>query len=206
MDKTLLQITEKYLELINNHHTCNSVNLEILFLWAYKKIPIKHTISRGQLESVETIIEGKEVFEKNVYFDSREFIGSLKDQKEYIDLLKILRFGTITVLMEDAIICIEFKDNTHIESNTIWVYSDNKEVALKYEKLVNWIDNSATRIPYNILFFSFNGELEEHCLESDKHEIDIDSNYNYDLPLPQIREFIESSTPGLMIFNGEPGT
>lgn len=87
------------------------------------------------------------------------------------------------------------------------VYTDNIEVSFNIIK--NWIEKveHKSNVEFGISAVDVSNSLYTTWYEYSNHEIDINKNYNEDLPYDRICELIEKEdSPELMLFYGDPGT
>lgn len=213
MERSLLEITEKYLELISKGNP--RYVLERLYLWEYGFSPCKYYLSRGKISSTLINLTNKEELEDPKYttneYDIQELFKSLRKSKNYIGVLDTpyddgTNSDDYIIIMKDAIIRIGaiLFPNISKYGKELWIYTHKDPN--DYAGLVKWKLENPNNLYFYFLSQTPSGKLIEKKMELPKMEIDIEKNYNSDLPLSGIREFIESSTPGLVIFNGEPGT
>ena len=208
--KTLLETTEKYLDLIS--HPKESNHLERLFLWLYDKVPQTLNINgdngiriwtRHLQESKRNIFLTKE---GSYLYSSKDYHNTLCKNQDYVYTLQTMYHdGSTVIVMKDALILLpNYEEEDFYLFNII---AENIDVAKKYAELVNWKkNNAAEQIRFGYLLLTSSGRINERHLKSPKPVVDLSRNYNSDLPITGIEKFITSSKPGLMIFNGEPGT
>ena len=72
-----------------------------------------------------------------------------------------------------------------------------------YQEAIVWMDNT---IPtYSYLVEGKRGFIER-TMELKPIKVDLKKNYNDDLPLNEIMNFMKNDNPGIIMLNGEPGT
>lgn len=113
----------------------------------------------------------------------------------------VLEYGPTTALMvmEDAVVIIR-KGN---KSAITVVCADIQTAKRIYQEAIVWMDNT---IPtYSYLVEGKRGFIER-TMELKPIKVDLEKNYNDDLPLNEIMNFMKNDNPGIIMLNGEPGT
>lgn len=203
---------EKYLELIDKKDPRYA--LEKLYLFEYGRVPqIYYIRGKESINSTITELTGNyKSPEGEQRYNIKNLFRKLMESEKYIGVLEtpycIANRADYVVLMKDAIIELDstlFPDiSDYGKDLKIYTHENPKE----YTDLVEWevYTENQKELNFSFLTQTISGGLKERKMKIIKMEIDIEKNYNSDLPLSEIKDFIESSLAGLMIFNGQPGT
>lgn len=146
--------------------------------------------------------EYSEEDEPNYYtFDSVQFHQTLCNLAEhYKDSAYIIRGETYPIIIRDRQFI--FWSNYY---HTIYILQNEQFISEELKSLV--IDK---RNDEDHCYFSYvtstNTGFSETTLECKKQNIDLEMNYNDDLPHEKIVEFLKSKNSGLVLLHGEPGT
>lgn len=108
-----------------------------------------------------------------------------------------------------------FRGRSRIYSlDAIDILTDNEESKKMLEEtvmeaLVEGVfenEETSNKVKYQWLKYHNTAGLLTDTLEFDKVEVDLDKNYNDDLPYDRIKELLASDSSELILFNGKPGT
>lgn len=206
MNKTELDILNKLIEIMSRPCDTFSYGPEELFIYIYDRIPKRYQISEGVVhvypyKNLLTIGEGK-------FFDVEVFLELIKKSSKYKFMVP-LKFHDFTIfVMKDMIILVRldcyFVGHDLDQSDIIVITKDINLVLEDLKEFIVWRPFEDTTIKFR--YINVNRGIDYIPLTAPKIDVDLEKNYNSDLPLGRIKKFIESSTPGLVIFNGEPGT
>lgn len=108
------------------------------------------------------------------------------------------------VMMKDGIVYLPLQTRL---SYDVCICTDSREIARKYGEMPDWMEEEEVRRDIKFSYLSLGmGKIIVKELEAPKIEINLEENYNSDLPVQEISKFIMDTKPGLMILNGELGT
>lgn len=130
----------------------------------------------------------------------RNIIEYLKSKN--IPFIKRINYGSIYVVLEDMLIYSSgFYSNM---TNTIYFVSDKIEIP-------DWVCECAEfytpnkKNTFKYVVHTQRGFTTTY-MDIKKMDVNLEENYNDDLPYEQIEAFINSNEAGISIFHGEPGT
>lgn len=138
---------------------------------------------------------------------------AIEFEKINTDIIKVFCFSCCEwlILYEDDkcsfLINIVTSEDDVVADFWIDVYTNNIEEAFKI--ISNWCEpiEHKSNIEFGITAVDNSGSLYTTWYDYSDHEIDIEKNYNDDLPYDKMCELIESEDkPELMLFYGDPGT
>ena len=86
------------------------------------------------------------------------------------------------------------------------IYTNNIDMAFKLINKLFVIGEKEQRIEFGIAAIDQSNSIYTTWYEYPRTEIDIDKNYNDDIPYEEMCDIIEEENSSLMIFYGEPGT
>lgn len=162
----------------------------------------KYEVSgKGTRNYEEKMIDENLEFNKTCkYEDLRKVV----EEKKPIVTLNSPNNSEIYHFFQDAIVLMRVGN-----SLLYWfaIYTHKREIAEKWQKAVVWSEEEK-RESNNYCYANISGytKIVLKSLKFQKFETDIKKNYNDDLPITQIVDFLKNDDSGLILLHGEPGT
>lgn len=141
--------------------------------------------------------EGKESEEESPYFDMDPYRTMIAIEEAYKDTMYSIRVFDSRLLIGDHLLL------TCDDDSLYGCYSE-KFFPKEFEQYIVKSTEEGTR-SMSYVTSSGNG-FNTMSMDVNKTECDLEANYNDDLPIDTIKEFIESPDAGLVIMYGKPGT
>lgn len=140
--------------------------------------------------------ESKETYEAQIKLIREEL------EKENPILILEANYYTLVYIFENYIVALNIYDKT---TCCFDVYTDDEKIAIMWYERTIWQKHN--RLENNYYYAAKYGDnIKNIKLEFKKFKTDIERNYNDDVPLDKIINFLKSDSSGLILFHGEPGT
>lgn len=204
--------------IVYNHGMSPEINYRMLYTFVYKHNPIyQFSMSElkdgGALKFINRSLDNTKIGEKfTKYSKNYSFI----DTAEKMECVAYPVPNVALHISDWGMIVMENYSSTIGDSELkrldyVNIYTDNKDnigrmAEFIYESLVEVELDNKEMSSYLWVRQGYSNGLMTQTLEFKKMKIDLEKNYNDDLPYKEIIELLTSPTKELILFNGKPGT
>ena len=193
-----------------------------MFVNIFNKIPKAYELYLDDkcelkyMESIDASVsqEKKDIFSKNPnrIFLNKFLKGALEEKNEYIKVVSTSIHEYIILNVkedEEFLILIELGIPHDTAETTISIFCNDNSISNAIDIIKNWIVkyDKEDKIEFGIAAIDSCGNIYTSYYDYKYPNIDVDANYNDDLPYDKICNLIENEGMSeLMLFYGDPGT